>query len=154
VAGPDPQSPISPNAAGWLTAVKGLTVTNAVVIMLLVVALLPAYVGYRLVTDENLLDRFLSKYKIYGTQLTSCTLRQARQRGEPYTYIMSTGFAFEGEARWAISVSLSFEPSPEQQASYCRTLELIVDHMRGGNSELPRVVWQYRDVETGRSNAR
>jgi hypothetical protein len=133
-------------ATGWLSAVKGLTVTNAIVIILLVVAIAPAYVVYRALDDPALLDRFLSSYHVVSSQLSDCTLRTGRQRGEPAVWSISTGFAYEGPSRWVISVLLEREPTMEEQISYCATLEAIVDHMHGGGENLPEgLIWQYAD---------
>jgi hypothetical protein len=126
--GQGPQGPLS--SGGWLGLFKGLTIHNAVAIMLLMVALVPAYVIYRLTTDPTLLDRMLSSYKLLDPKGSTCALRQARQRGEAYTWIITTGFAFEGGTRWAIGVSLPHEPSYEEMQSYCGTLGLLVDYMR------------------------
>src|SRR5215471_2155919 len=98
-------SPSLPPPPRWIDAIKGMTPTNALVVLLLVCALLPAYVVYRLINDESLLDRFLSAYQIEDTH-TACRLIKARQRGEDYSWAITTGFAFEGQTRWNIGVTM------------------------------------------------
>src|SRR5262245_7983899 len=143
---PELPPPIA-GAAGWLSAVKGLTITNALVVVMLVIAGIPAYGVYRLLSDEELLARFLSNYRVVKVPGSS-VFRQAKQRGEPYVWSLNTGFAFEGSTRWSVGVLLESEPNDEEQKSYCATLQLIVDYLHGADgSELPNIVWQYKDVE-------
>lgn len=130
---PDPAGKIG----GWLTAVKGLTITNALVIMLLVIVLVPAYLVYRATNDERLLDRFLSNYREISAQQSGCTERIAKQRGGQESWSVSTGFAFQGSDRWVISVWMDHEPSNDQIVSYCETLNLLVDFMRDPDAHSP-----------------
>lgn len=149
-----PQEPPEPTGrlGGWLTAVKGLTITNAVVIIMLAIVVVPGYLVYKAVNDQRLLDRFLSDYQVISSQMVSCTLRSARQRGESAEYFISTGFAFEGGDRWAVGVSLDRQPTPDELGSYCAVLNLVVDYMRDpDNKESPTVpgtdrplIWQYK----------
>jgi hypothetical protein len=121
----------------FLDAVKGMSLFNVLIVGLMLTILLPTYVVYRAINDEALLDRFLSSYQVYDRQVSSCTLRRARQRGEPYTWAISSGFAFEGGTRWSLSVVLNWEPDDEQVKSYCDTLQKLVDHMRQPQEKSP-----------------
>ena len=129
MSAPTPEPP-SGFIASIVSAIKGMTLGNALVVVLLVVVLVPSYLLYRVVTEPELLDRFLSSYKVIGSQVSACSVRKAKQRGEDYTYVISTGFAFEGGTRWSLAVALSWEPTDDQVRSYCDTLQKIVDHMR------------------------
>lgn len=153
---PLPQPPPDGNPGkvlGWLNIVKGLTLTNAAVIVILVVALVPAYVAWKMVNDQSLLDRLMSDYTVYASQMSSCTLRSARQRGEPMVFFLTTGFAYEGEDRWSVGVTLDHQPNTDELASYCEVLNLVVDYMRNPEQvDVPTfpgtdnpVIWQYRD---------
>lgn len=127
---------------GWLanavSAIKGLTLTNAAVVLLLAAALIPAYFVYRVLTDQALLDRFLSHYKETASPGTNCTLREARMRGGPETWAISTGLLFQGSDRWTVTVLLDHPPADEAEvASYCDTLNIIVDHLHGGGTDTP-----------------
>jgi hypothetical protein len=124
-------------AAGWLTAVKGLTLTNAAVIILLVVGLGPAYLIYKIVNDEKLMDRVMSEYQEVSSEMTPCALRMVHARGAPETWYMSTGFAYQGSDRWMVAVAMDHKPNHEEIASYCATLGLIVDFMRDPDAESP-----------------
>jgi hypothetical protein len=130
VSQPEPPQQQQGMLLSFINAVKGMSLFNVLIVALMLMIALPTYVVYRIINDEELLDRFLSSYKIYDRQVSSCTLRKARQRGEPYTWAISSGFAFEGGTRWSIGVALNWEPDDEQVKSYCETLEKLVDHMR------------------------
>ena len=125
-----PVSPPPPE--GWvaalINAVKGLTLTNVVIIALLVLILVPVYVVYKALSDATLMDRLLSNFKEMPSS-TSCTLREARERGGPEIWAVSTGFAYAGSDKWVVSVVLPHEPSPEQVVSYCAAAQHIVDTM-------------------------
>jgi len=113
----------------WLNAVRGLTLSNVLVIALLAIVAVPVYVIYRALDDEKLLDRFMSTYEEEASQMTGCTLRHVQERGGPDIWGISSGFAFQGGDRWFVSVALSHDPSPEEIASYCASLKLIADRM-------------------------
>lgn len=114
----------------WLNAVKGLTVTNVLVIGMLVMIAIPAYLVYRTLNDAALLDRFLSNYReISGTGI-ECSVREAQYRGSSRAWGIATGFAFQGSARYMVSVQLDHEPTNEELRSYCEVLKIIADSMR------------------------
>jgi hypothetical protein len=117
-------------AAGWLSwlnAIKGLTITNVLVIAMLVVVAIPAYVVWKALGDEELLDRFFSHYKEISAQNVNCTLREARYRGSEMYYAISTGIAYQGADRYIISVILDHPPTSEEINSYCETIKLMGD---------------------------
>jgi hypothetical protein len=124
-------------ASGWLNAVKGLTITNAVVIVLLALVVIPGYFVWKALNDEKLLDRFLSQYEELGSQHSPCLLRFAQTRGGPKTWGISTGFAYAGSDRYLVAVWINHEPNTEQLVSYCKTLDLIVDFMRDPDGTSP-----------------
>ena len=131
------EPPPDPRFSGWLTAIKGLTITNVLVIALLIVVLAPAYLLYRAVNDEKLMDRFLSSYREMASQQSGCTLRVARERGSPNQWGISTGFAYQGSDRWMVSVVLDHEPNADEIQSYCATLYLLIDFMRDPAARSP-----------------
>jgi hypothetical protein len=124
--------PSPPNEGGrvsaWIAHAKGLTFTNVAVIALLLLALIPAYFLYRAIGDPALLDRVLSSYEEIATN-GDCTIRVVAERGGPQRWSVSTGFAFAGSERWAVSVILDHAPGDEEIASHCATLLLIVEKM-------------------------
>jgi len=126
---PPAPAPAEGRYLGWLNAVKGLTISNVLVIGMLVVIAIPAYLVWRALDDEKLLDRFLSTYEEFSSQQAGCTLRHAQQRGGPDVWAVSSGFAFTGSDRWFVNVALDRQPDREEINSYCEALKLIADKM-------------------------
>jgi hypothetical protein len=114
----------------WLNAVKGLTISNVLVIAMLIVVAVPTYLIYRVVNDHELLDRFLSHYREISSQNVGCTLREARDRGSAEFFGISTGFAYQGRDKYIISVVLDHHPSDEELNSYCATVKAIADSLQ------------------------
>lgn len=157
-----PGSPPPVDRAGvierLIAAVKGLTITNVLIIALLLVILAPGYVLYRAINDEQLLDRFLSTYRELPSGETGCVVRNARVRGGADYWGISTSFAAEGQDRYLISVQLNHEPSAKEVESYCQTLNLVVEFMRDPEAESPPFPGTdepvVRTYEKGRSDDR
>lgn len=121
-----------------LTAVRGLTISNAVVIVILIAATIPAYFLYKVVNDQALLDRFLSNYEeVDLPHSSSCTLRAAGQRGQPLTWYVSTGFAYHGDDKWSLGVAVPRKPTMDEMQAYCETMLLVVDYMHDPNHLAP-----------------
>jgi hypothetical protein len=124
-------------ATGWLNAVKGLTISNAVVIIMLALVLIPGYFVWKALNDEKLLDRFLSHFEELSGWQTPCTVRTAKQVGGPEIWGISTGFAYDGNDRWTVGVLMDHMPTRDDVDSYCETLELLVDFMRDPDARSP-----------------
>lgn len=123
--------------ASLIGAVQGLTITNAVVIAMLVVVAIPAYFVYSALNNEKLLDKFLSSYEELSSQYSTCGFRQARMRGGPMTWGISSGFAYSGNDRYLIAVWIDHKPTTEQMVDYCHALHGLVDYMRDPTGEPP-----------------
>ena len=138
VATPEPPAPPPEGKyLGWLNAVKGLTISNVLVIALLAIVAVPIYVIYKALSDEKIMDRFMSTYEESANQQSGCTLRHVQERGGPDIWGISSGFAFQGDGRWFVSVALSHDPSIDEIASFCESLKLIADRMlQRGNGGL------------------
>jgi hypothetical protein len=119
----------------WLNAVKGLTISNVVVIALLAFVAVPVYIIYRALQDEKLLDRFLTTYEELTSQQVGCALRHVKERGGPNQWGISTGFAFQGADRWNVAVILDRQPSAEEIVTYCEALKLIADRLLQTNGQ-------------------
>jgi hypothetical protein len=152
---PPPSTPPEGRVVGLINAAKGLTFSNALVIVMLVVVAIPAYMVWRALNDTALLDRFLSHYAERKTD-TNCMLREVKQRGGPDLWGLSTGFAFFGNDKWMVSVILGHEPTKDEIVSHCEVLNLTVDWMRDPEQhEIPKIpntnsplIWQY-PIEDG-----
>jgi hypothetical protein len=151
---PDRPPPSPPQEDNWvlrlLSAVKGLSFSNALVILVLVIALVPAYLLYTVVNDPTLMNQFLSHYREVASDKSPCTLRVASTSGGPEQFAISTGFAYEGSDRWTVAVILDRKPDESDMLSYCTTLMLIVDFMRRPEASSPPfpgtdrpLIWQY-----------
>lgn len=133
--------PVPPEQEGrglqWLNAIKGLTISNVLVIALLAIVAAPLYLLWRALGDEKIMDRLLSTYEVLDSQNVGCVLRHVQERGGPDTWGVSSGFAFQGGDRWFVNVALTHEPSTEELVSYCQSLKLITDRLMYGNGESP-----------------
>ena len=87
----------------------------------------PSYVVYKALNDVTVMDRLLSSYKEIPNP-SGCSLRQVKTRGGSARWSISTGFAFHGADRWAVSVILDQLPTADQLISNCETLKRIADH--------------------------
>jgi hypothetical protein len=135
VSVPEPP-PQDGKVLSWLNAIRGLSITNVMVIAMLAIVAVPVYTIWKALGDEKLLDRFLSTYEELGSsQQTGCVLRHVQERGGPDTWGISTGFAFQGEARWFVSVAITHKPIDSEFVSYCEALKLIADRWQTDNGQ-------------------
>jgi hypothetical protein len=127
--------------AGWVNLIKGLSLTDVLVIAALVIIAVPAYAIYRALDDESLMSKFLSHYEEISNQQVGCALRHAQARGGPDVWGISAGFAYQGADKWFVNVVLDHNPTADELVSYCESLKLIADtmldrsHDDGGVSE-------------------
>ena len=148
-SGPPPSIPEG-RVGNAVAAVKGLTLGNVLVILLLALIAAPLYLGWRALNDPTILDRFTSKYEEIPNG-TGCILRVIKLRGGPDNWNVSTGFAYFGSDKWFVSVSLNHPPAPEELASHCEVLNLTIDWMKSpADHPMPKapgadspLIWQY-----------
>jgi hypothetical protein len=133
---PSPQQGIVLNL---VTAVKGMSLTNVLVIILLAAVVVPSYLMWSVLNDPVKLGRFLSSYEEVTSDKWPCTLRIASLRGAGDTYSISTGFAFQGSDRWTLAVLMDRDPRLDNDAmqSYCETLNVLIDFMRDPHARSP-----------------
>ena len=129
-----------PPPDGWaqslLKAAQSLTFGNLLTLAGLAVIAVPVYVIYKAVGNEALLDRLMSTYEVLGSQ-AGCSVRHVQERGGPDLWGISSGFAFQGEARWFVNVQVDHPPTPDEVATYCASLKLISDTMLGRGEVYP-----------------
>jgi hypothetical protein len=157
---PQPQPPSQPpsDRVGMVgeiaNIIKSLSLTNVLIIALLVGLAIPSYILWRFLNDASLLNKFTSFYEELSSDKVGCTLRIASQRGAYPIYSISTGFAFQGSDRYTVAVLLTHQPDEGELVSYCEVLNKIVDHMRRPeqtksptfpNSDEP-LIWRYPPV--------
>lgn len=125
-----PESPAPHDKVStWVGLVKGLSLSNVLIIALLAVIAVPVYIIYKAIGDDKLLDRFLSTYEEVSSQGVGCTMRHLQQRGGPDQWAISSGFAYQGADRWVVGVWMNHQPRDEEVISYCESLKLIADRL-------------------------
>ena len=112
--------------AAAASVVKGLSLTNVLVIALLALIAVPTYLAYKMLNDPAVMDRLLSSYKELPNG-SGCVLREVKERGGPDMWAISTGFAFHGSDRWYVAVGLTHPPDANDLTSHCETLKRIAD---------------------------
>jgi hypothetical protein len=117
-------TPEGGRVTGLISAVKGLTFTNVLIIVILVIVAAPAYVVYKAANDPTMLDRFQSSFRELPSQ-GGCSLHEARMRGGTRLWLISTGFAYQGSEKWSAGVVLDHSPNEVEIVSYCESLKLI-----------------------------
>jgi hypothetical protein len=115
--------------AAAASVIKGLSLTNVLIIALLAVIAVPVYVVYRALNEPAVMDRLMSSYREYPNQISGCTMREVKERGGPDMWSVSAGFAFHGSARWYIAVAMSTKPSDTEIAAHCEALKRIADSL-------------------------
>lgn len=129
MAEPQPPPGDGGRISGWLTAVRGLTLTNVLVVALLAIVAIPAYTIYRALNDPAVMNRLMSTYEEHPDQ-SGCLIRHVKQRGGPDMWSIASGFAIAGVDRWFVSVIIPHAPTAEEVASYCESAKLLADAMR------------------------
>jgi hypothetical protein len=151
--------PPPPSAAdgGWVHTIahflKGLTLTNTLVIAMLVIVSIPAYFVWRMLNDEEMLYRFLSSYRELPNPVpgSNCSLREISVKGGGDTFGIATSFATLGSDRWQIGVVLNHAPTPQDIETYCEVLNKVIDKMRDPTMPTPTapdapnepLIWPY-----------
>jgi hypothetical protein len=105
-----------------------MTLAQVAILALLIMLLIPVYVIWKALSDEALLDRFLSSYREVPSD-SGCTIRVVAERGGPELWSISSQFAAQGNDRWTVGVILTKQPSTEEITSFCASLKLIADRM-------------------------
>jgi hypothetical protein len=134
---------------GIVKLVSSLTLTQVLVIALLVMIAIPTYIAWRVINDASMLTKFTSRYEEIASAYMPCTLRVASVRGGGDTYSISTGLSMQGSDRWQVGVILERLPEQADQIAYCATLNLLVDHLRRPDAPEPLLpngeplIWHY-----------
>jgi hypothetical protein len=141
---------------GIAKIIQSMTLTNVLILALIIIVLAPTFVLWRFMNDSSLLNKWTSFYEEVSSDKTPCTLRIASQRGADPVHSISTGFAYQGSDRYTVGVILSHPPDDGDLVSYCEVLNRIVDHMRRPettksptypNSD-EEIIWHYRPEES------
>lgn len=140
---------------GIVKLVSSLTLTQVLVIALLVMIAIPTYIAWRVINDASMLTKFTSHYEEISSDKLPCTLRIASLRGGGESFSISTGLSAQGSDRWTLAVLMNRRPNETELQTYCETLQILVDHIRRPtvvppptfpNSDVP-LVWPYPPAE-------
>lgn len=112
-----------------LVSVKGLTLLNAVVIVMLLFAMFPAYVGWKMLNDTNLLSLVMSQYEELPSE-TDCSLAMGQASGASPTYFVRNVFQERANEVWYAAVKIKFKPDDEAMRKYCASLDTVIEYMR------------------------
>jgi hypothetical protein len=114
----------------WVNAVKGLTFANVAVIAMLGVIAVPLYAVYRVLNDDQLMDKLMSSYHEFPPSPSGCTVRELKPRSAAPTWTIATGFAYQGTDKWLAGAAIDHKPSEAEIESYCESLKLITESWR------------------------
>ena len=78
--GPPPQQD---RVSVWVGLLKGLTLSNVLVLAALAAVAVPVFVIYRALEDDKIMDRLMSTYEEIGNQQSGCAVRHVQERGGP-----------------------------------------------------------------------
>lgn len=109
---------------------KTLTLTNVLIVALLVVVSFPAYVGYRLLNDERLIIQVSSSYEDMRYGLGDCTVYRAQEKGDKSDFIIRYTFRFDRFGSWYVAIRSQKQPSKEEARSACDILIRTVTKAR------------------------
>jgi hypothetical protein len=117
--------------------IKSLTLTNVLVIILLLLALAPAYLAYRIINDEALRTIVFSSFRVIPLYGTDCQLREASEIGGDKDWFLTHSFAFSGNDRWYVGVNFPEHPDEEEIKEYCDVLANIIIFARDNTQPKP-----------------
>lgn len=121
-----------------IEALKGLTLTNLLVLLVLVLILAPAYLAWRVVNDPDLRNILFSSFRAIEVEGVDCSYIKASEAGVDPHWLVAKDFAFSGRDRWFIGVNSPEEPSPAEVEAYCRTLSEVIVYARERNGLTPK----------------
>jgi hypothetical protein len=117
-----------------LDSVRTLTLSNVLVIALLVVIAIPAYIGWRVLNDPVLMGVVFSQYREYPTK-GECALIFAQPAGGTGFFAITNAFAERNNEFWSVAVRIKFHPDDEAIDKYCGTLAALIEYARDPNIE-------------------
>jgi hypothetical protein len=120
-----------------IEAVKTLTFTNVMVILLFVVGMAPAYLAWRILNDDELRDIVFSSFTSLTVAGLHCSFNVASEIGEEKSWFIAHDFAMAGRDRWYVGVNTLTEPTPEQIEEYCKVLGQLIIYARHRSVDKP-----------------
>lgn len=116
-----------------LNVVKGLTYTNVAIMALLLLLLVPVYLVYRILGDQNLMGAVFNVYSELDAP-TDCLLAFQQPAGGSGAYIVRAVLAERNAEVWYVSVKLRFKPDDQAMTQYCGAATQVVDFANDPNN--------------------
>lgn len=108
--------------------VKGLSLTNVLVIVLLAAIAVPLYVGWKVTSDPTLMAFVFNDFSEIPS-VTDCNLFRLKPTGGTTYYAISNQFSERNAESWAITVRVKFKPDDAAIKDYCSSLEDVIRYL-------------------------
>lgn len=118
-------------------AVKSLTLTNVLVIFLLIIGIAPAYLAWKILNDEALRAVMFSNFRLVPIPGSNCELREASEIGDDLSWFLTHNFALNGQDRWYVGINIPTKPGSDAIAEYCEVLSNLIIYARDRSIEKP-----------------
>jgi hypothetical protein len=119
-----------------LDSVKGLSLSNVLVLALLALIAVPAYVGWKVINNPALMSIVFSDFEEIPS-VTDCNLFRAQSSGSAAFWAVTNQFGQRNAESWSIAVRVKFLPDAAAMRDYCASLEAVVSYLRDPTSDLP-----------------
>lgn len=105
-----------------LEIARSLTLTNVLILALLLIVSFPAYVGYRVLEDNGLRTLVFSDYRFIDTPLKDCVYVHAQPALGENSYLLRYAFDTEGTYVYFTGVRMETELSVDELGKQCDKL--------------------------------
>jgi hypothetical protein len=133
----EPQPPPPDRISGWIGHIKGLSLTNVLVIITLALVAIPAYLAWRILNDPQLSGFIFSTYEERALAGTDCRVRITSMSGAGPVFNITRPFAYSGEDRWYLGISMPVEPNEVDAGNYCAALGSLIEYARDRSKPSP-----------------
>lgn len=101
---------------------KTLTLTNVLIVGLILLVAFPAYVGYRLLNDERLIIQVSSSFEDLRYGIGDCNVFRAQRKGDEADYLIRYNFRYDTLGAWYIAIRSTRKPTKEEAKATCTNL--------------------------------
>lgn len=131
------ETPPPDKISSWLGHIKNLSLTNVLVIVVLLVVAVPAYLAWRILNDPQLSGFIFSTYEERQLPGTDCGVRVASQSGASAIFTITRPFAYSGEDKWFLGITMPVEPNDVDAGNYCTALGSLIEYARDRSKPSP-----------------
>lgn len=118
--------------------VKGLTLTNVLILALLIILIVPLYLAWRVLNDQDLQGKLFNTYSELEAP-SDCLLTFQQAAGGSGHYVIRAILAERPAETWYISTRIRFKPDDKAMYLYCAASSQLIDFMRDPNNTAPPV---------------